>query len=63
MDKTELMKRYEAETGEEAVYTEFDEWLIEDVYIPTSGYVDWLSGKASAYYRLMSGRKYEHQTL
>ena len=46
---TELMKRYEAETGKEAI-----DYLTE---YPFDDYTRWLEAKASAYDRLMSGGK------
>ena len=47
MEKTELMKKYEAETGNEAI-----DYLTE---YPFGDYTRWLEAKASAYDRLMSG--------
>ena len=49
MEKTEMMKRYEAETGSEAI-----DYLTE---YPFDEYTRWLEAKAAAYDRLMSGGK------
>ena len=57
MDKSEMMKRYEAETGKKSVRVmtdgihavAFDVWHFE--------YINWLESKAAAYDRLMSGGK------
>ncbi len=49
MEKSEMMKRYENETGEEAI-----DYLTE---YPFDDYTRWLEAKAEAYYRLMSGGK------
>jgi hypothetical protein len=46
MEKTEMMKRYEAETGNEAI-----DYLTE---YPFGDYTRWLEAKAEAYDRLMS---------
>lgn len=51
MEKTEMMKRYEAETGKPG--SESAEHLSED--IETVDYVRWLETKASSYDRIMSG--------
>ena len=55
MEKSEMMKRYEAETGKKSVRVmtdgihavAFDVWHFE--------YINWLESKASAYDRVMSG--------
>ena len=47
MEKTEMMKRYEAETGNEAI-----DYLTE---YPFGDYTRWLEAKAAAYDRVMSG--------
>lgn len=49
MEKSEMMKRYEAETGSEAI-----DYLTE---YPFDEYTRWLEAKAAAYDRLMSGGK------
>ena len=49
MEKSEMMKRYEAETGKEAIYY-LTEYTFDD-------YTRWLEAKAAAYDRLMSGGK------
>lgn len=49
MEKSEMMKRYEAETGNEAI-----DYLTE---YPFGDYTRWLEAKAAAYDRLMSGGK------
>jgi hypothetical protein len=53
MDKTEMMKRYEAETGRKPkdLFMGSEESLIHF----TREYVEWLEAKASAYDRLMGG--------
>ena len=53
MEKTEMMKRYEAETGLSG--SQSGEHLSED--IETVDYVRWLEAKAAAYDRVMSGDK------
>lgn len=50
MEMTELMKRYEAETGECAT------WIWHEREFLTDDYIAWLEAKATAYDRLMSGR-------
>lgn len=52
-EKTEMMKRYEAEIGKPG--SESAEHLSED--IETVDYVRWLETKASSYDRIMSGGK------
>lgn len=49
MTKSEMMKKYEAETGKEAI-----DYLTE---YPFDDYTRWLETKASAYDRMMSGGK------
>ena len=49
MEKSEMMKRYEAETGRDAV-----DFITE---YPFDEYTRWLEAKAEAYDRLMSGGK------
>ena len=51
MEKTEIMKRYEAETGN------FAGNAIDCGFWHEQAYVAWLEAKASAYDRLMSGGK------
>jgi len=51
MEKTEMMKRYEAETDEVATWTWHEREFLTDDYIA------WLEAKAAAYDRLMSGGK------
>lgn len=53
MEKTEMMKRYEAETGESASDELYSGSM--KLYMPTNDYIAWLEAKASAYDRLMSG--------
>ena len=55
MDKTEMMKRYESETGKSA-RGELYSCSIK-LYMPTNDYIAWLEAKAEAYDRLMSGGK------
>ena len=56
MIKTEMMKKYEQETGCNALEIVYDELLKEDVYSIPKQYGDWLEAKAEAYDRLMSGK-------
>lgn len=49
MKKTEMMKKFEAETGEEAI-----DYLTE---YPFDDYTRWLEAKAAAYDRVMGGGK------
>jgi hypothetical protein len=49
MEKSEMMKKFEAETGKEAI-----DYLTE---YPFDDYTRWLEAKAAAYDRLMSGGK------
>ena len=51
MEKTEMMKRYEAETGESLEEAK-ERWKTFAFY---SRYIAWLEAKATAYDRLMSG--------
>ena len=53
MEKTEMMKRYEAETGKSAR----DELYSGSIklYMPANDYIAWLEAKADAYDRVMSG--------
>ena len=51
MEKTEMMKRYEAETDECATWTWHEREFL------TGDYLAWLEAKAAAYDRLMSGGK------
>jgi hypothetical protein len=51
MDKSDLMKRYEAETGESLEEAK-ERWKTFAFY---SRYIAWLEAKAAAYDRLMSG--------
>ena len=55
MEKSEMMKRCEAETGKSAR----DELYSGSIklYMPTNDYIAWLEAKAAAYDRLMSGGK------
>lgn len=57
MEKTELMKRYEAETGKSAR----DELYSGSIklYMPTIDYIAWLEAKAAAYDRLVMKRVIE----
>ncbi len=55
MIKTEMMKKYEQETGCNALEIVYDELLKEDVYSIPKQYGDWLEAKAEAYDRIMSG--------
>lgn len=55
MEKTELMKRYEAETGESARDELYSGSM--KLYMPTNDYIAWLEAKSAAYDRLMSGGK------
>jgi len=57
MERTELMKRYEAETGKR--FCHMQKRAIEgDINcIMSTRYVAWLEAKAAAYDRLMSGGK------
>ena len=53
MEKSETMKRYEAETGKSAM----DELYSGSIklYMPTNDYIAWLEAQAATYDRLMSG--------
>ena len=55
MEKSEMMKRCEAETGKSAR----DELYSGSIklYMPTNDYIAWLEAKAAAYDRLMSGER------
>lgn len=53
MEKTELMKRYESETGESARDELYSGSM--KLYMPTNDYIAWLEAKTNAYDRLMSG--------
>ena len=66
MEKTEMMKRYEAETGKQSAIVKFmvGGQALESKGFPKIGpyeystdYIAWLEAKASAYNRLMSGGK------
>jgi hypothetical protein len=58
MEKTEMMKRYEQETGISAIDPdELECYGREFVKVHTPEYVEWLEAKAAAYDRLMSGGK------
>lgn len=51
MEMTEMMKRYELETGKCCAYDTLFEWD----FSLTDNYIAWLEAKAEAYDRLMSG--------
>jgi len=53
MEMTEMMKRYENETGMCCAYDTLFEWD----FSLTDNYIAWLEAKAEAYDRLMSGGK------
>ena len=53
MEKTEMMKKYEKETGMCCAYDTLFEWD----FSLTDNYIAWLEAKAEAYDRLMSGGK------
>lgn len=57
MEKSEMMKRYEAETGKK--FSHMQKRAVEgDINCTMStGYVAWLEAKAAAYDRVMSGGK------
>lgn len=66
MDKTELMKRYESETGKQSAILKFmvGGQALESKSYPKLGhydynmeYIAWLEAKATAYDRIMSGGK------
>ena len=66
MEKSELMKRYEAETGKQSAIVKFmcGGQALEQKSYPKLGpydysmdYIAWLEAKAAAYDRLMSGGK------
>ena len=50
MDKTETMKRYEAETGKSARDELYSGSM--KLYMPTNDYIAWLEAKAEAYDKL-----------
>lgn len=59
MKKTEMMKRFEAETGKQAltyimVHVSVDGYDHGEL-VPSEEYNNWLEAKATAYDRLMSG--------
>jgi hypothetical protein len=53
MEMTEMMKKYEKETGMCCAYDTLFEWD----FSLTDNYIAWLEAKAEAYDRLMSGGK------
>ena len=53
MEKSEMMKRYESETGESARDELYSGSM--KLYMPTNDYIAWLEAKTNAYDRLMSG--------
>ena len=52
MEKTEMMKRYEAETGKSARGELYSSSI--KLCMPTNDYIEWLEAKAAAYDRLMT---------
>ncbi len=55
MEKSEMMKRYEAETGKSARDELYSGSIKLYMPTPTNDYIAWLETKAEAYDRIMSG--------
>ncbi len=63
MEKSEMMKRYEAETGKSARDELYSGSIKLYMPTPTNDYIAWLETKAEAYDRLMSGGKKTPQEI
>ncbi|WP_319758125.1 hypothetical protein [uncultured Sphaerochaeta sp.] len=62
MEKTDLMKKYERESGHSSVDDSYNE-MVQNGSVDCNwnqGYIDWLESKVEAYYRLLSGKGCEY---
>lgn len=71
MEKTEMMKEFQAKTGIKAMVMVKNGTLVlpsltirtSQQFFPSEEYIDWLEAKASSYDRIMSGGKLTMQEL